>query len=111
MELEKEARAFAVIQCNQKAVSCTTYDLAQFIDKRYYEISEIQKTNSKPVRSVESYRLDLWKYDARFYVNSNRHYFKGHVYPNIREHQERFVHHFLNNSISYYAVSFHENPD
>ena len=53
-ELEEEARAFAVIQCNQKAASFTAYELAQFIDKRYYEINEIQKNDSTLVRSVES---------------------------------------------------------
>ena len=40
-ELEEEATAFAVIQCNQKAASFSAYELAQFIDKRYYEINEI----------------------------------------------------------------------
>ena len=77
-ELEEEARAFAVIQCNQKAASFTAYELAQFIDKRYYEINEIQKNDSKLVRSVESCRLDLRRWGARFDTNSNHPYFEGH---------------------------------
>ena len=40
-ELEEEARAFVVIQCNEKAASFTAYELTQFIDKRYCEINEI----------------------------------------------------------------------
>ena len=77
-ELEEEARAFAVIQCNQKAASFTAYELAQFIDKQYYEINEIQKNDSKLVRSVESCRLDLRRWGTRFDSNSNRPYFEGH---------------------------------
>ena len=81
-ELEEEARAFAVIQCNQKAASFTAYELAQFIDKRYYEINEIQKNDSKLVRSVESCQLYLRRWGARFDTNSNRPYFEGHERSN-----------------------------
>ena len=77
-ELKKEARVFTVIQCNQKAASFTAYGLAQFIDKRYYEINEIQKNDSKLVRSVESCQLYLRRWGARFYINSNRPDFEGH---------------------------------
>ncbi|CAF3814227.1 unnamed protein product, partial [Rotaria sp. Silwood1] len=45
-EIEVEEKAFAVIQCNQKAASFTVYDLAQFIDKRFYEINDTNKSNS-----------------------------------------------------------------
>ncbi|CAF4233351.1 unnamed protein product, partial [Rotaria socialis] len=51
---EEEARMFVVIQCNQKAPSFTAYELAQFIDKRYYEINDIQKTDSNLIRLTES---------------------------------------------------------
>ena len=77
-ELEEEARAFAAIQCNQKAASFTAYELVQFIDKWYYEINEIQKNDSKLVRSVESCRFDSRRWGARFDTNSNHPYFEGH---------------------------------
>ena len=38
-EVEMEARTFSVLQCQQKTASFTAYDLAQFIDKRYHEIT------------------------------------------------------------------------
>ena len=58
-ELEVEARAFSVPQCQQKTASFTAYDLAQFIDKCYHQITNHNKTDSNLVRLVESCRLDL----------------------------------------------------
>ena len=73
-ELEMEARAFRVLQCQQKTASFTAYDLAQFIDKRYHKIANTNKIDSNPVRSVESCRLDLCKWGARFEKNTSRPY-------------------------------------
>ncbi|CAF4327610.1 unnamed protein product [Rotaria magnacalcarata] len=109
-ELEEEARAFAVIQCNQKAASFTPYELAQFIDKRYYEINDIQKTDTNLVRSIKSCRLDLRRWGARFDTNSNRPYFEGHDRPDVLEYRNKFIHYFLNNPVNYYTVSFDEHP-
>ena len=41
--------AIAVIQCNQKLTSFTAFDLVQFINKRYCEISDTQGSDSKLV--------------------------------------------------------------
>ncbi|CAF2041902.1 unnamed protein product [Rotaria magnacalcarata] len=109
-ELEEEARAFAVIQCNKKAASFTAYELAQFIDNRYYEINDIQKNDLKLVRSVECCRLDLRRWGAHFDINSNRPYFEGHERSDVREHREQFVRQFLTNQDSYYTVNSDEDP-
>jgi hypothetical protein len=109
-EIEAEARAFAVLQCEQKAASFTAYDLAHFIDKRYYEINNINKTDSHLVRSVESCRLDLRHWGACFDTNTNRPYFEGHDRPDVVVHRHQFIHHFLTNKDSYYTVTAGENP-
>ena len=101
----------AIIQCNQKAATFTAYELSQFIDKQYYEINEIQKNDSKLVRSVESCRLDLRPWNAHFDTNSNRPYFEGYERSDAREHRDQFIHHFLNSEAIYYTVSFDENPN
>lgn len=108
-ELETEAKAFAVLQCEQKASSFTTYDLAHFIDKRYYEINNSNKTDSDLVRSVGSCRLDLRQWGARFDTNTNRPYFQGHDRPDVLAHRDQFIHHFLSNKDSYYTVTEGEN--
>ena len=48
-ELEMEARAFSVLQCQQKTPSFTAYDFAQFIDKRYHEITNTNKIDPNSV--------------------------------------------------------------
>ncbi|CAF4434152.1 unnamed protein product, partial [Didymodactylos carnosus] len=109
-DLEAEARAFAVLQCEQKAASFTAIDLAQFVDKRYYEINDFRKTNSDLVRSVESCRLDLRRWGGRFEANSNRPYFEGHDRPDVVAHRHQFIDYFLTNEASYYTISPAEDP-
>ena len=109
-ELEVEACAFSVLQCQQKTASFTAYDLAQFIDKRYHEIANTNKIDSNPARSVESCRLDLRKWGARFEKNTKRSYFEGHDRPDVVSHRHQFIHHFLTNEDKYYCVSSDENP-
>ncbi|CAM4873059.1 unnamed protein product [Rotaria socialis] len=109
-ELEVDAKAFAVLQCEQKAPSFTVYDLAQFIDKEYYEVNKINKVNSDLVRSVGSCRLDLRNWNARFENNTNRPYFEGHESSDVIAHREQFIHYLLTNEDKYYTVSSDENP-
>jgi hypothetical protein len=109
-ELEVEARAFAILQCEQKAPSFTAYDLAQFIDQQFYEINNINKIHSDLVRSVTSCRLDLRRWGACFEANTKRPYFEGHDRPDVVAHRHQFIHHFLTNKDNYYIVSSGENP-
>lgn len=108
-DLEVDAKAYAVSECGQKAPSFTAYDLALFVDERYYEINSIHKTNSHLVRSVQSCRLDLKYWGARFDTNTNRPYFEGHDRSDVIAHRNEFLHHFLSNKNNYYTVSAGEN--
>ena len=108
-ELEAEAKAFTVSQCEQQVPSFTAHDLAHFIDKRYYEINNSNKTDSHLVRSVQSCRLDLRHWGAHFDTNTNRPYFEGHDRPDVVAHRHEFIHRFLDNKDSYYTVTAGEN--
>ena len=108
-ELEAEAKTFAVSQCEQKVPSFTAYDLAHFIDKRYYEINNSNKTDSHLVRSDQSCRLDLRHWGAHFDTNTNRPYFEGHDRPDVAGHRHEFYTSFLANKDSYYIVTAGEN--
>ncbi|CAF4609996.1 unnamed protein product, partial [Rotaria sp. Silwood2] len=109
-ELEQDARIFAVLECQKKAPSFKVYDLAQFIDKRFYEINNVIKTESNLVRSVQSCRLDLRCWGARFEAITNRPFFEGHERPDALAYRKQFIHYFLNNKDNYYQISSDENP-
>ena len=52
--------AFVVQACSQKSTEFKAADLAQFIDIKYYELTEIKKqTGDDLIRSERSCRLDL----------------------------------------------------
>ena len=59
---------------------------------------------------MESCRLDLRKWSARFEKNTNRPYFEGHDRPDVVSRRHQFMHHFLTNEDKYYRVSSDENP-
>ena len=109
-ELEVEAKSFAVLQCQQKAASFTVSDLANFIDKRFHEINNVNKTDWHLIRSVESCRLDLRRWGARFESNTNRPYFEGHDRPDVLAHRHQFINHFLSNQTSYYTITENGDP-
>ena len=108
-ELEGKEKAFEASQCEQKVPRFTAYDLAHFIDKRYYEINNSNKTDAHLVRLVQSCRLDLRHWGAHFDTDTNRPYFEGHDHPNVTAHRHEFMHHFLTNKDSYYTVIAGDN--
>ena len=109
-DLESDGKAYAVSECGQKAPSFTAYDLALFIDERYDEINSIHhQTDSDLVRSVQSCRLDLKRWGARFDNNTNRPYFEGHERADVVVDRNEFLRHFLTNKKNYYTVTAGEN--
>ena len=77
-ELETEAKVFAFESCSQKSADFTTLDLANFIDTKFYEITQTAKVTDVLVRSVESCQLDFRRWGAKFRPNSQRPHFEGH---------------------------------
>ncbi|CAF1665546.1 unnamed protein product [Adineta ricciae] len=109
-DIENEAKAFAVSQCEQKAASFTTLELAQFINEKYCKINNINENNFELIRSAESARLDLRRWGARFDTNANRPYFEGHDRADVVTHRQQFLQHFTSNASNYYYVSAGEDP-
>jgi len=109
-ELEIEARAFAVDGCSGKSADFSASHLAQFIDRRYYEVTQTIKINDQLIRSEKSCRLDLRRWGAKFEANSQRPYFEGHERPEVVEHREQFTSYFLNRVGHYYTVSDGDQP-
>ncbi|CAF1634877.1 unnamed protein product, partial [Didymodactylos carnosus] len=110
-EIETEAKLYSLERCGQKAADFSALDLAHFIDKRFYEESNIVKNDdSALIRSVASCRLDLRRWGAKFDKNSQRPYFEGHERDDVKEHRSKFVEYFLTRKANYYMVTEGENP-
>ncbi|CAF1542252.1 unnamed protein product [Adineta ricciae] len=109
-DIEAEAKIFAVGQCQQKAASFTICDLAQFINTKYCQINGLVDDASDLVRSVESCRLDLRKWGARFEPNTKRPYFEGHDRADVVAHRNQFVDYLLNHKDKYYTVTSGDDP-
>src|SRR5690349_801750 len=74
-DLELEARQFVTEECSKTEASFTTETLARFIDTRFYELNNIKKVDLGLVRSVESCRLDLRRFGAKYTANVGRPYY------------------------------------
>ena len=105
-----ETRTFSVLQSQPKTARFTAYNLEQFIDKRYHEITNANKIDSNPVRSADSCRLDLLKWGTRFGKNASRPCFEEHDRPDVVSHRHQFIHHFLADKDKYHRVDSDENP-
>ena len=109
-ETESEAKAFSIVQCQQKSASFTALDLAKFIDEKYCQINDLDEARSDLIRAIGSCRLDLRKWGARFEENGQRPYFEGHERLDVVAERERFVHYFLKDKGRYYTVRPGEDP-
>ena len=58
-ELEIEAKRFAMESCSRKSTDFTVKDLTNFIDAKFYELTQTSKLTDALVRTVESCRIDL----------------------------------------------------
>ena len=69
LDLELEARQFVAKECSKKEESFTTETLAKFIDKRFYQLTGTNKTDSTFVRSIASCRLNLRRFRVKYSNN------------------------------------------
>ena len=109
-ELEADGIAFAVVACSQKEASFSSAHLANFIDTKYYELTQTVKNDDKLIRSHEACRIDLRRWGAKFQPNSQRPYFEGHERSDVVAHREEFISYFLNRKDSYYTVTDGKDP-
>ncbi|CAF4313817.1 unnamed protein product [Didymodactylos carnosus] len=65
-DLELEAKDFVFTECSKKESSFTAEKLAKFIDDRFYELTKLNKNTQQLVRSIESCKLDLRRFGAKY---------------------------------------------
>ncbi|CAF5052444.1 unnamed protein product, partial [Rotaria sp. Silwood1] len=110
-DIELSAENYFVQQCSAKAADFDAFDLAKCIDEQFYMITDIKKDpNDSLIRSVQSCRLDLRRWGARFESNSQRPYFEGHEQEDIVQHRTEFLQHFLPKKDSYYLITEGAQP-
>ena len=80
-------------------------DLAKYLDKKFYEITQTSKINDVLVRSVESCRIDLRRWSVKFKPNSQCPYFEGHERQDVVKHREEFVSYLLTPEDRYCTAS------
>jgi hypothetical protein len=90
-ELETEGKMFAMACCSEKHSSFKVCDLTEFIDRRFYEITVTKKLDDRSIRSDDSCRLDLRRWDGSFDQNSQRTYFEGHQRRYVVKHRKQFT--------------------
>jgi hypothetical protein len=97
--------------CRKTSGDFTAGHLANFIDNSFYQVSATTKEACDGlIRSVESCRSDLRRWDARFEANSQRPYFEGHERPDVVIDRRNFIDKFLKNKHNYYLVSDGDDP-
>lgn len=109
-DLEIEAKSFTVQECSKKEASFTAECLAKFIDRRFYELNDEIKVNNTYVRSVDSCRLDIRRFGARFTANKSRPYFLGHEREDVVQHREQFVDYLIKEERNFYGITDDELP-
>ena len=96
-DIEVDARTFAVTLCLQKSAGFKALHLAQFTDKKFYELTETQKKSSDDlIISERTCRLALLRWGARSEANTQRPCFEGHdEREDAIKHQSELIKHFL----------------
>lgn len=109
-ELEMEAKAFALENATKKKSTFIVNDLAKFVDKRFKELygEQLYLEDNEYVRSVESCRVDLLTWGARWDSSKNRPYFEGHERKDVVEKRIEFINYFITNKQLYYYVEIDE---
>ncbi|CAF3692205.1 unnamed protein product [Rotaria socialis] len=110
-ELENMAKLYALEGCQRKAASFTSLELAQYVDKQYYDFTGEAKVTNDLIRSEKACRLDLRRWGCRFEKNTAKPYWAGDERSDVVEARKQFVQYFLTKKGSYYLISEGDNPD
>jgi len=103
-EILNEAKSYALIEMCRKECTFDAMSLAIFLDKRFRELyPEIEIEPESLVRSVESCRVDLLKWGAKYDSNKNRPYFEGHEREDVLLARQKFIEHLINLKDFYYV--------
>ncbi|CAF4428758.1 unnamed protein product, partial [Rotaria sp. Silwood2] len=75
--LELEANQFVYQECSKADATFAAETLARFIEQLFYELNNQKKVDQQLVRSLESCKLDLRRFGAKYTADSSRPYFLG----------------------------------
>ena len=103
--LKIEAQGFVIKSGSKKSADFSAVDMATYLDKRFYELTQTSKISDTLVRSFESCRLDLRRWGGRFQLNSQRPYFERHERHDVVKHCQKFISHFFSRKDRYYSIS------
>ncbi|CAF3380958.1 unnamed protein product [Rotaria socialis] len=110
-DIESSAKAYAAERCAAKAADFDAFELTKFIDEQFYMLTDLKKDpDDSLIRSVQSCRLDLRRWGARFESNSQRPYFEGNERQDAVQHRTNFLQYFLPRKDSYYLISEGSQP-
>ncbi|CAF5030387.1 unnamed protein product, partial [Rotaria sp. Silwood1] len=100
-----------LINVKKKTSDFKAVDLRNFIDAKFYEVTDLKKDINDPyVRSERSCRRDLKKWGAKFEKNSQRPYFEGHERDDVVNNRNMFINYFLSRENHYYTLTDDETP-
>ncbi|CAF5167870.1 unnamed protein product, partial [Rotaria magnacalcarata] len=105
LDLESEAKQFVFEQSSKTEATFTVGTLVIFIDNRFYELNNLKKVDQRLVRSIESCKLDLRRFGAKFTANSSRPYFLGHEQEDVVKHRKEFVKYFIEREQHFYTIA------
>lgn len=114
-DLELLAKSYSLENASKKNCSFAVKNLANFIDKEFISIygktlhDDLIDSNEQMIRSVESCRVDLIRWGAKWDSNSNRPYFEGHEREDVVAKPKEFVEYFVDNKDFYYYGYRDEN--
>ena len=94
-ELEIEAKRSSMECCSRKSADFTVKDLTNFVDAKFCKLTQTLKLTDALVRTVESCRIDLRRWGAKFQPNTQRPYFEGHEKQDVVTHRHECISYFL----------------
>ncbi|CAF2953096.1 unnamed protein product [Rotaria sp. Silwood2] len=104
-DLELEANQFVYQECSKTDATFAAETLARFIEQLFYELNNQKKVDQQLVRSLESCKLDLRRFGAKYTANSSRPYFLGYEREDVVKHRKEFVKYFIEHEQHFYTIT------
>ncbi|CAF2893742.1 unnamed protein product [Rotaria sp. Silwood2] len=104
-DLELEANQFVYQECSKTDATFAAETLARFIEQLFYELNNEKKVDQQLVRSLESCKLDLRRFGAKYTADSSRPYFLGYEREDVVKHRKEFVKYFIEHEQHFYTIT------
>ena len=113
-DIEEKAKAYAKEKGSTKKCNFTVHELAIYVDKIFREtynetLENFGYETKNLIRSIESCRVDLLKWGAKFEKNSNHPYFEGHERADVVKKRKEFCEYFSQFKDQYFYPFYDQN--